>query len=199
MIKIEQWFPTPILCDTAFDIDTTLLEKFCFKIKDLSLGRKATNYGGWQSEDLDISLPELKPLLDKIYKSAEIMHSQFGLKKEFRPVLDNLWININPIGGFNIPHVHGESIFSGVFYVKGTKDNGNIIFTHPAINIPYHLPEIIIDKFNLINSGSVFHHPQPGKLLMFPSWISHYVEPNLINEERISIAFNLKLEYVESV
>ena len=107
--------------------------------------------------------------------------------------------SINPKGGFNIPHIHGESIFSGVFYVKATEGNGKINFTHPAVNIPYHLPALIIDQWSNLNSSNVFHYPQPGKLLLFPSWISHYVEPNLLDEERISIAFNLKLAYNESV
>lgn len=199
MTNIEQWFPTPILCDTTDDIDISALEQFCLHLKNTMPSRDATNYGGWQSEDLTYNIPELDQLKEKISRLAELMHKEFKLKKSFKPVLDNIWVNVNPKGGFNIPHIHGESIFSGVFYVKAKEGNGKINFTHPAVNIPYHLPGLIIDEFNYKNSGNVFHHPAPGKLLMFPSWISHYVEPNLLDEERISIAFNLKLQYVESV
>lgn len=199
MIKIEHWFPTPILCDTTSDIDVLALEKFCLNLKNTTSGRTSTNYGGWQSEDLTCSIPELQPLKEKIIRISELMHKEFKLKKSFRPVLDNMWVNINPKGGFNIPHIHGESIFSGVFYVKGKEGNGKINLTHPATNIPYHLPGLIIDQLGNSNSGNVFHYPQPGKMIMFPSWISHYVEPNLLDDDRISIAFNLKLQYIESV
>jgi uncharacterized protein (TIGR02466 family) len=198
MIKIDQWFPTPIVCDTTFDIDVVSLEKFCLNLKNTTPGRTSTNYGGWQSEDLNYSIPELEPLKEKIIQLAVLMHKEFKLKKIFKPVLDNIWVNINPNGGFNIPHIHGESIFSGVFYVKAKEGNGKINFAHPAVNIPYHMPAMIIDQFNYTNSGTAFHYPQPGKMIMFPSWISHYVEPNLLDDDRISIAFNLKLEYNES-
>ena len=199
MIKIDQWFPTPIVCDTTFDIDVLALEKFCLNLKNTTPGRTSTNYGGWQSEDLNYSIPELEPLKEKIIQLSVLMHKEFKLKKSFKPVLDNIWVNINPKGGFNIPHIHGESIFSGVFYVKAKEGNGKINFAHPAPNILYHLPELIIDQWSNSNSSNVFHYPQPGKMIMFPSWISHYVEPNLLDQDRISIAFNLKLEYSESV
>jgi len=199
MIQIDQWFPTPILCDTTPDIDIAALEKFCLHLKSTTNTRNSTNYGGWQSEDLTYKIPELEPLKEKIVRLSELMHKEFKLKKSFKPVLDNIWVNINPKGGFNVPHIHGDSIFSGVFYLKAVEGNGRINFTNPASNIPYHMPGLIIDQFNHKNSGTAFHYPQPGKLLIFPSWLSHYVEPNLLDQDRISIAFNLKLAYFESV
>ena len=32
--------------------------------------------------------------------------------------------------------------------------------------------------------------PKPGDLLIFPSWVPHYTEPNMSNEDRISFSFN---------
>jgi hypothetical protein len=34
-------------------------------------------------------------------------------------------------------------------------------------------------------------------MIVFPSYAEHYVEPNLSNEDRISISFNTKLIYKE--
>ena len=33
--------------------------------------------------------------------------------------------------------------------------------------------------------------PEVGKLIMFPSWFEHHVGPNLTDEERIAISFNI--------
>jgi uncharacterized protein (TIGR02466 family) len=32
--------------------------------------------------------------------------------------------------------------------------------------------------------------PVAGRLIMFPSWVNHCVDPNMSNEIRISISFN---------
>ena len=35
--------------------------------------------------------------------------------------------------------------------------------------------------------------PEKGKLVLFPSWLEHYVEPNLTNEDRISMSFDTQI------
>lgn len=35
---------------------------------------------------------------------------------------------------------------------------------------------------------------EPGKLILFPSWIPHYVLPNKTNKRRATIAANFKIE-----
>ena len=35
--------------------------------------------------------------------------------------------------------------------------------------------------------------PQDGMLLVFPSWLLHFVNPYLSDDERISIAFNSRV------
>ena len=42
--------------------------------------------------------------------------------------MGNMWANINPPGGYNMPHIHPNSHFSGVYYIKAPKDSGNISF-----------------------------------------------------------------------
>ena len=31
--------------------------------------------------------------------------------------LGNMWANINPPGGMNMPHIHPNALFSGVYYI----------------------------------------------------------------------------------
>ena len=37
--------------------------------------------------------------------------------------------------------------------------------------------------------------PEENKILLFPSWLPHYVDDNLSDEDRISISFNFGIIY----
>jgi uncharacterized protein (TIGR02466 family) len=105
--------------------------------------------------------------------------------------VNNIWININPPGTFNRPHVHPECVFAGVYYVAVPENSGGISFKHPAVAQQYHVFPEVIEEYNSYSASSWAVDPEPGKLVIFPAWLEHYVEPNLSNSERISIAFNI--------
>ena len=48
----------------------------------------------------------------------------------------------------------------------------------------------LVDKFNGYNSSTWKIKPEENKCILFPSYLKHYVEPNLNKKERISISFN---------
>ena len=54
--------------------------------------------------------------------------------------------------------------------------------------------ECHIDDYNKFTSTDMSVTPSPGKLVIFPSWLVHYVQNNLDNSDRISIAFNVNVE-----
>ena len=192
---IQRYFPAVVMADLLPNINTNQLEEYAYHLKDTDSGRTVTNYGGWQSKDLDQNNDILKPLVDEIYKHVVAMHELHSIKKELDPIIDNIWININSKGGFNRPHLHNDDLFSGVFYVKTPEHSGNIVFTHPAQQQQYHFTTTpqIVEEWTDTNSGMMYQYAQPGKIVMFPSWLLHYVEPNLSDQDRISIAFNTKL------
>ena len=41
------------------------------------------------------------------------------------------------------------------------------------------------------NAGCISVVPKEGKIILFPSFLDHLVEPNLTHEPRISISFNI--------
>ena len=107
------------------------------------------------------------------------------------PSLGNMWANINYKDGFNRPHVHANSFFSGAYYIKVPKNSGRIKFNDPrsgpkhvfpsrkkGIKLPEHLwTEVHIE-------------PIENRVLMFPSWLEHLVDLNESNDTRISVSFN---------
>ena len=169
------------------------IQKYCLDLKKNSKGRQATNYGGWQSDDIDQTVPVLKPLIDEIFLRHTFLRQVFGLKNEVKLKMGNYWLNINNKGDFNIPHVHPFSLASVVYYAKVPKDSGRLVFENPIQQHDYVMKPNTVEKFNTINSGYWNVTPNEGDLIIFPSWLRHWVEPNNTNEDRISIAFNLNI------
>jgi uncharacterized protein (TIGR02466 family) len=104
------------------------------------------------------------------------------------------WANLNRPGDYNTIHSHPTSQWSGVYYAStGENDpahplSGVIEFQDPR-GAPQAQPFPGFDfghKFRLI--------PEPGLLLVFPSWLLHMVHPFHGTGERISIAFNASYE-----
>lgn len=99
------------------------------------------------------------------------------------------WMNANPPGGFNAPHTHPGAHWSGVYYVSQpeTEDgnSGMIEFLDPRSDLP---------NWRILRSPSFGVkkkiRPEPGELVIFPSYLLHWVYPNETDEERVSIAFN---------
>lgn len=111
------------------------------------------------------------------------------------------WANVNRFGDYHDYHNHPRAYLSGTYYVKtptkreklrtrGDGRPGCITFYDPryAVNAwaikndPYMEAEFTID-------------PAPGLLLLWPSFINHFVHPNLSKQPRISISFNINLKW----
>lgn len=191
-MNTENWFLIPISYDFLFNIDNKKLKEYAYLLKNISEGNKLSNKGGWQSKNLNFNENlEINKLITEIEnRSLEIL-KKYDLNKNYKIFVQNIWININKKGDFNIPHLHPGSFFSGVFYVNCNENSGNIVFENPALTFEYFISNKEIEKNNNYNSGRMFHTPQNNKLVIFPGYLNHYVEPNQNDEERISISFNL--------
>jgi len=182
---IHDIFKTSIY-GTKLEIDNNKLETFLLLQKDE--GNQFSNIGGYQSKNLT-AYPE--QLLDELNKHINTYSDELNLKKELS--ITNMWYNINEYKDYNISHRHPLSIISGVYYVKTPKDCGNIKFLNPVLNmIETYWHDVNIDN-NLYSSHMWEYIAEKGVLYLFPSFLQHYVMPNLNkNEERISISFNAR-------
>jgi uncharacterized protein (TIGR02466 family) len=173
--------------------DLNELLKYCLSIKQEQEGRKISNLGGFQSNDINLNNSNINSLIEKIN-----LNSNTFLKNVFLSIQNisvvNLWININEYKDYNKLHEHPNSILSGVFYVKALENSGNIVFENDS-NIRYYINDNFINGFNNYNSSMWSLPPIENTLYLFPSWLKHCVEPNLSNESRISISFNLNYNY----
>jgi len=171
-------------------LDNDRIEKLCLERRAASAGRVVSNGGGWQSDNLDTGTQELAELFAEVQKRLDEVHRAFELSPTTRQVITEAWININQKGHFNYSHDHPGSLFSGVYYVKGGADKGELELKTPIAPHTYTISGDMVGGFNAFTGHAMVIPPVTGDLLIFPSWLLHRVNMSQSDEERISIAFN---------
>lgn len=195
-MNYDSWFASTIGADYIEEIDNDRLLDYCINLKNKNTGRTFSNVGGWQSNDLNFNDVELQELLSNIYSRLIQMKSDLGIKDIFKLAIKSMWVNINNRSNFNKPHCHPGSFISGVYYVDIDADrSGDIVFLNPNAALDYHWD---INWFKdgigqTISSTACYYKPKKTKLILFPGWLWHYVEPSNSDKERISISFNTEL------
>ena len=151
-------------------------------------GVKKTNVNGWHSQTNMHEMPQFKPLVDELFKMQHEIFKQEWLDRQ--PRLGNMWANINYKGGYNKPHIHPNSLFSGVYYVQAEPNCGKIVLYDPRPGIQSNMPARINGQPPEHLWREVHLDAKVNRIIMFPSWLWHSVEPNESNNIRISVSFN---------
>ena len=151
-------------------------------------GVQKTNVNGWHSQTNMHEMPQFKLLIDELFQMQREIYEQEWLDRHAK--LGNMWANINYPGGYNRPHIHPNSLFSGVYYVKSNKESGTIAMSDPRPGIQTIMPARKPGKPPKHLWREVHLEPVPGRIIMFPAWLWHCVEPNQSNDIRISVSFN---------
>lgn len=169
------------------------LKKFIYIEKKTSPeGTQKSNVKGWHSKDFDLKNDALKNFVDEISLIIGMAVKEMGWDLEIQAVkITSMWAIINNKDAFNEKHHHGNSSLSAAYYVKAEKDAGNIVFFDPRQANVFHHP--VSKKPNELNAQVQSVSPKAGTLVLFPSYLEHKVNPNLSNEERIVISFNISL------
>lgn len=178
-----------IMTNHYLEIDNEKIKKFCYDLRETDIGRQMTNVGGWQSNDFDLECDELSEVIDAVGKAFSEIFSLYSFE-EGDIKISNSWININPKQSYNLQHNHVGSLFSAVYYVQAEEEMGDIVFINPCPTLSHHLSFFNLKKKTPINSETWKMTPQTGQLIVFPSWMEHYVMPNMNDKDRISIAIN---------
>ena len=187
----EYHFPTPIYIKeipNAVELNHYLEKQILKWNKEDSKGVSKTNAGGWHSTTDMNTKQEYNPLMRELFSMQEEI-----FKKEYltmKPVLGNMWANINFPGGFNRPHLHPNSLFSGVYWIKAPEKSGDLMVYEPRPGVHTIMPTRKEGKLPPELWREVHYTPKAGAAIMFPSWLWHEVKPNESNDIRISVSFN---------
>ena len=104
-------------------------------------GMIISNSLGWQSrsimqEDKVRWKDILKPINEFL---QEVLISEQYVENSALEI-SNMWANINYSGGYNRPHIHPNSLFSGVYYIKTQQQCGNLVINDPRPGIQTTMP-----------------------------------------------------------
>jgi uncharacterized protein (TIGR02466 family) len=156
-----------------------------------SLGR--SNIGGWHSRPDFLSRrdPAVSALTAWLTWALRRMIDATAGPNAFKGALSaSAWATICRAGAYHAPHSHPDSAWSGVYYVDPGTDSpdqplsGVLEFLDPRAGVeavtapgdPYGEPFRV--------------RPQAGLLVVFPSWLYHWVHPYAGPTPRVVVSFN---------
>ncbi|MEQ8660212.1 MAG: TIGR02466 family protein [Gammaproteobacteria bacterium] len=156
-------------------------------------GIERSNFGGWQSDDQIYRFPEFGWLLGHIMRLSNDIAPAYAPGLRFNN--GQIWANINRRGAFNAPHTHPNSLLSGVVYLKVSGAEQGVIefFDTREGSPPNHWGCFLaLETPTELTRDTHVVTPHEGLILFFPSWMRHWVRPNVTDEDRVTLAFNVR-------
>jgi uncharacterized protein (TIGR02466 family) len=139
--------------------------------------------------------PELQELKSQVISHINTyLYDELKVLKSIKFKLLNSWVLHSGPNAKGDLHIHSNSLFSGVVYIKTSDNCGNLKFKSIYPDIFSNTVILEYSQFNMFNSTSWSVTPYDGLILLFPSSIPHQIEPNLSNDIRYSISFNIFIE-----
>ena len=118
-------------------------------------------------------------ILDKLdYKADEIE-------------ITDMWANVLKQHETHQPHTHSNNFLSGVFYLDADDTMPGITFQDPRPGANVILPRKKLDHMN--NANLLNYKAKTNRIIIFPSWLVHWVPTNLSTSNRISISWNIQI------
>jgi uncharacterized protein (TIGR02466 family) len=197
--RLVYWhFATPVLQWTlpfaSERFNRTLMDEILARRAADPKSRQISNRGGWQSSRDLFTWPtsECAMLRDAAIDAMHRITRQM-LPPDAPPLAaaieSDSWANVSPSGAFHVVHSHGGYSWSGVYYpatVEAGDNGGRMELLDPRANVGI----VGVTENSEIRFVVA---PKAGLMVMFPSWLQHYVTPHQNDTERISVAFNLRI------
>ena len=199
-MSINLFFSVPLLVE---DVDPALRDAIHAKViaylsserakRDVELSPEesvsTSYYKPWAQVLADAELRELEQFV--IGAATAFLEKALRLPRR-RLEIERSWINVFEPGAQEAQHSHDGSLLSCSYYVEAPKDCGCIVMPDP-IGARRSYREFTKTSGNdLATRREIAVEPQPGRLVMFESWLPHYVQCNKSGQVRISIAMNLR-------
>jgi uncharacterized protein (TIGR02466 family) len=185
-------FASPVFMSKV--TDSNLLDNVVDAILNLrNKGTGVQRFGSWVTRDDLQTLPEFKELTDILMEEVSQVLDTLTIKRDSHQITC-MWANIATVGSSHMTHIHPNSMFSGVIYLKTPRGSAPTIFSDPRPaagilepNFETPNPALIGARWSTLG--------ERGELLIFPSWLPHSVDPvPPTDEERISLSFNIMIK-----
>lgn len=187
---LHNLFPTPVwVIDFEPQIQEALNADIIRHLDNMVGARSAVDVGATLQTDNNIhEFDEFADLVVQINKGAAAVLEFLDIKYD-KFEITGCWANINPPGGINTPHTHPNNFLSGVYYVQTQPGADSIFFGDPRPQASTIMPPTRSE--NVYSGNEVSFDAKVGRLIVFPSWLTHGVPANRSECDRISISFNI--------
>lgn len=138
--------------------------------------------------------PDDSPLLVEVAAAIAPKLVEFGallFGERMGWSLKEMWVNVLNTGGHQAMHNHANSFISGVVYLTPTHDSSRTVFMKSPGGMDFSFKNdhagVATGPFNA--EKWISPQPEPGDLVLFPSYLLHAVPPNA-GARRITLAMN---------
>ena len=177
-------FPTLVsVFDLKFCLTAEILDYLdnCEKTDHLLIKHGVSSYGGISKNLKSVGIfsqlfKQMQTCLDSYTEKAGIDNC----------LITESWYNVLHKQGEVLAHRHEGSVVSGAFYPIIFENSSNLFFESP---LKVHKMNDIISKETEYSSYNLEFPVDTGILILFPSWLTHYVPKNN-SLKRITISFN---------
>ena len=197
-LKSEFLFPTQVVSGTIEDFDSFKqdLIDWIYKYKENDPGiSKISNKRGWQSVSKEVFTDEgFEPFKDKLIPCVTELTNEFHVVRQMDLV--QMWLNVNGPFSYNVSHRHPGCDLAGVLWIKQTPKSGRFVFDNMDTGYRDAMLLNATDRDYLEEKKMPPEYvPEytDGTMIIFPAGISHRVEINETEEDRISLSFNIKI------
>jgi len=196
--QLQLLFPTAVLVSDLAGVEA-LNERLLAGIERIRANEPSSKPDSWSCElYTTIGSPttlleheEFREFHDLAYRKALAFANAFRFDAErYRPKINECWVNVYGRGHAQEIHVHQNSVLSGIYYVKAPPGSSPTLFHSPMSDVMLEPPAI---ERNRLNNTIAGFDPVPGRMLLFRSCVRHSVLPHRIDEERVTIAFNVTM------
>lgn len=196
-MQVMELFPTPVFVVQTQGMDNQELARQIYAIRDEEIATGiadktgTSSHGGFRSYDLlqRKGFEPLKRLVLAMLNERLVKGNWFAEPEVTEAQFGAMWGVINGKGHANSTHNHPGAWISGVYYPQvptAIERAGSLSFRDPILARTFTR-----GFYRNVQAEVVSVLPEVGKLIMFPSWCEHHVSPNLTDEERIAISFNI--------
>ncbi len=157
----------------------------------IAMTQKAGSYTTYANPEVNNEFIQNMPAREQFEADLKAASDEFVKRTDRQPFAIggghniDYWCSVYRRHDQHSSHFHGRSLVSGTYYPMTSTKSASILLEAPWMN---HTMHDTIDVKQMLFE----YKPDPGDLLMWPSWLNHRVEPQgEIDIPRIAISFNI--------
>jgi hypothetical protein len=190
MDEIIPLFPTPFMRATTV-LEPALVHGL---VEHFALLAKRDNNTSPRLTHTEMLRPSDSPLLVDAAARISPKLTEFGVQLFGERIgwsVKEMWVNVLETGGHQAMHNHANSFVSGVIYLTRTHPGSQTVFMRSpgGTDFMFRNDHASVEHGPFTADKWISPAPQPGDMVLFPSYLMHAVPPNQ-GDRRITLAFN---------